>query len=562
MATMVHLPNERNGVHANFTMRGVSDDQEERLYRACQDGDLEELANQMGQWKGLRLPVRALLEAVCALNVEVVNYLLMSNIDPTEKGSCKPPMHIRIPGMKDRYFKNTTALALCAQIARHLPRAGYKLAVAKLLLKWLKPNSKEEMDYFIIDSVLADLGWDTTIAGSGEKTSGAAADVDEGFEDLWSTFSAIKEASQVAVVHVPEVAEGSGDTSQKGSGSGSGNGSGYIKDGQKFSVAATVTIPYKGENGEEKTMEKTLELHEDCVHITEVLRLLQELGHAYTLEEIENSIPPIPSSSAEISDRKGGTWKGTELAKWIGKSELKRMLAGMAFRAFQNVSKYEDFGKSVDKGEPLTQAFTNLGLKLSTAQRTMVDDSCDGDSCTFGRYLGASLRIMAQNRPAAWLLRCCQGRDYMLACFDTTTKPAVVAVCGLFAALAILCLVMCAVSHHIVHSDNTNFEPIIENWALKPVESAALISVSEVCPTGYEKVQMLWPGAQSSCVCPSTAFAAGYVSTADPCTPDQLNYDCINSGTLARQNIDVYGDDKQKSKATCKSDKSVCQIDI
>ena len=176
----VQLPNEQNAP-TSLLLRGVPEDLQNALYRACQQGDVSAVKHQLDNavWQGRRLPVRAVLEAICGLHLDVVNHLLLCNVDPTEEGSCEPPAESLPRQMHARFLTDTTPYQLCAQIARH--SRGIELKKAKHLLKWLRQGSKCRMDYFIVDGIWGLL-----------QHKGSFDGLNMNYESLWGTMDDIK----------------------------------------------------------------------------------------------------------------------------------------------------------------------------------------------------------------------------------------------------------------------------------------------------------------------------------------------------------------------------------
>jgi len=110
-------------------------------------------------------------------------------------------------------------------------------------------------------------------------------------------------------------------------------------------------------------------------------------------------------------------------------------------------------------------------------------------------------------------------------------------------------------SHAKIDSASSDFDNIIDNWALLPI-TAALTVVGAVCPTGYEKVKVpdcelqsslsllrpilayppaAGPGASTAgCACPSGAVHDGraYTSGSGSCSENQTKALCYQDAAL------------------------------
>ena len=95
-------------------------------------------------------PPDALLEAVAAFHLDIVNELLESHVDPRKSGSVR---YAEVPALQQVELEGTHAAALAKKLAQ--VSTGWELTLARQMMRWFSGDSKQAMDTIVAEMLLA-----------------------------------------------------------------------------------------------------------------------------------------------------------------------------------------------------------------------------------------------------------------------------------------------------------------------------------------------------------------------------------------------------------------------
>jgi PAS domain-containing protein len=284
-----------------------------------------------------------------------------------------------------------------------------------------------------------------------------------------------------------------------------------------------------------------------------LLELMEDLGHDYTLEEIESTLP-LDQIDINVFRAVMTSIYMRALNRWCpvkdginlpleDEEEAKQFQADHIPQSPKAHSRLEavlfDIGietRSSDVQQEIATLVSNEDARVQDDPRKLLF----GDFCV----LATRLIVKARGNTCS---RCIQHCGYKIAaCYESTAF-----ILFKYLLLILFCLlaVGCCVFAYEKIDDSTSFQRMITNWETVPlidIEFKTAVTTvtgttttieTPACDSGWETAPSLtWPGSSGPCYCPSSSL---YTSTTGTCSATQLGSGCEDKASDAVSGVSV-----------------------